>query len=48
MSSLVPLFTGFLARGRQKRDLKSAQAFTIEQDKSQQAADLTEALKVQD
>lgn len=48
MSNLVPLLTGFLARGRQKRDLKSSQLFDIEQAKVQQAADLREALEVQD
>ena len=48
MSNLVPLLTGFLARGRQKRDLKSSQLFDIEQAKVQQAADLREALAVQD
>ena len=47
MSSFVPLLTGFLRRGREKRDLESEREFTLTQDVLQQKADEKSALAVQ-
>jgi hypothetical protein len=38
MSSFVPLLTGFLRRGRERRDLESEREFTLTQDVLQQKA----------
>ena len=47
MSSFVPLLTGFLRRGRERRDLESEREFTLTQDVLQQKSDEKSALAVQ-
>ena len=47
MSSFVPLLTGFLRRGRERRDLESEREFTLTQDVLQQKADEKTELAVQ-
>jgi 5-methylthioribose kinase len=47
MSSFVPLLTGFLRRGRERRDLESEREFTLTQDVLQQKATEKTELAVQ-